>query len=374
MNDNRGMNDAIITTGQDLAAETRAFNELLAGVLAKEPQIHEVDDPPATRAARERGAGPFPAPVRLPEGINANVPGRAGPIPVRVFTPPQVDGVYLHLHGGGWTLGSADAQDPLLWALARAARLAVVSVDYRLAPEHPYPAGPDDCEDAARWLTGHAAAEFGTDRLTIGGESAGAHLAVLTLLRLRARGALQRAFRAAHLAFGAYDASLTPSARLWGERNLVLSTPVMTWFWDQFLPGLDPEQRRDPGISPLYADLRDLRRTGTGPPRRLSGRRRGLNGSRRGAAQPGWITPRAHRLRKADVAKSGAGEPECDHRPSCRAGPVGDGVGGWPSLPDPPSPSSSPVCCTPSGTPSPRGCPTARPGSRCSASGRPWSG
>lgn len=258
MNDNRRMNDAIITTGQDLAAETRAFNELLAGVLAKEPQIHEVDDPPATRAARERGAGPFPAPVRLPEGINATVPGRAGPIPVRVFTPPQVDGVYLHLHGGGWTLGSADSQDPLLWGLACAAHLAVVSVGYRLAPEHRYPAGPDDCEDAARWLTAHAAAEFGTDRLTIGGESAGAHLAVLTLLRLRDRGGLQRAFRAAHLAYGAYDASLTPSARLWGERNLVLSTPVMTWFWDQFLPGLDPEQWRDPGISPLYADLRDL--------------------------------------------------------------------------------------------------------------------
>jgi acetyl esterase len=258
ISDNRGMSDAITTTGQDLAAETRAFNEALADLLAKEPQIHEVDDPAATRAARESGAGPFPAPVRLPEGINRTVPGRAGGIPVRVFTPPQVDGVYLHLHGGGWTLGSADAQDPLLWALARAARLAVVSVDYRLAPEHPYPAGPDDCEDAARWLTGHSSAEFGTDRLSIGGESAGAHLAVLTLLRLRDNGGLQRAFRAAHLAFGAYDASLTPSSRLWGDRNLVLSTPIMAWFWDQFLPGLDPEQRRDPGISPLYADLRDL--------------------------------------------------------------------------------------------------------------------
>jgi acetyl esterase len=242
----------LITTGADVAEQTRAFNQTLDETLATVPQHHEVDDPPAIRAARARGDGPFPAYVRLKEGEDRTIPVRAGAVPVRVFTPPVVRGVHLHMHGGGWTLGTAAGQDAILWRLAQGAEVAVVSVEYRLAPEHPFPAGPDDCEDAARWLIAAAPREFGTDRLTIGGESAGAHLAALTLLRL---GPLVGAFRGAQLTFGAFDLSMTPSTRLWGERNLVLSTPVMRWFIDQFLPGMSPEERRDPGISPLYADL-----------------------------------------------------------------------------------------------------------------------
>ena len=242
----------LITTGADAAAQTRAFNERLAEILATVPQVHEVNDAAESRAARARGEGAFPAPGRLPEGKDRTVPGRAGDIPARVFTPPTARGVYLHIHGGGWVLGAADAQDAMLWGLARAAEIAVVSVGYRLAPEHPYPAGADDCEDAARWLIANAAREFGTDRLSIGGESAGANLAVVTLLRL---GDLAGVFRAAQLTFGAYDLSMTPSQRLWGERNLVLSEPIMRWFCEQYLPGTGLEERRNPGISPLYADL-----------------------------------------------------------------------------------------------------------------------
>jgi acetyl esterase/lipase len=245
----------LITTGADVAEQTRAYNQTLSETLASLPAHHELDDPPASRAARARGEGPFPAPVTLEEGEDRMIPGRAGGVPLRVFTPPVVRGVYLHIHGGGWTLGTAGGQDILLWRLARAAEVAVVSVGYRLAPEHPYPAGPDDCEDAARWLVDGTVREFGTDRLTIGGESAGAHLAVVTLLRLGARAA---AFRAAQLTFGAYDLSMTPSQRQWGDLNLSLSTPIMAWFYDQFLPKLSSEERRRPDISPLYADLRGM--------------------------------------------------------------------------------------------------------------------
>jgi acetyl esterase/lipase len=131
----------------------------------------------------------------------------------------------------------------------------VVSVDYRLAPEHPYPAGPDDCEAAALWLVQNALADFGTTRLWIGGESAGAHLAMVTLLRLRDRHGL-KPFTGANLVYGCYDLSMTPSQRRWGDRNLVLSTPIIEWFAGFFVP--DRARRRDPDVSPLYADLADL--------------------------------------------------------------------------------------------------------------------
>jgi acetyl esterase/lipase len=129
--------------------------------------------------------------------------------------------------------------------------MVVVGTSYRLAPENPYPAGPEDCEAAALWLAQNAASEYGSDRLVIGGGSAGAHLAVVSLLRLRDRHGLQP-FSAADLVFGWYDVGLTPSAAKWGERNLVLSTPIMHWFADYFVP---KERRRDPDVSPLYADL-----------------------------------------------------------------------------------------------------------------------
>ena len=245
----------VATTGLDEIDETRAFNGRLAELLATIPPVHVVDDPVKIRADRERGDGPLPVPVRLDEAVDRTIAGRAGDIPIRMFIPEAVRGVFLHLHGGGWTVGSAAYQDPLLASLAHHAEVAVVSVDYRLAPEHPYPAGPDDCEDAAAWLVGNAQDEFGTDRLVIGGESAGAHLAVSALLRLRDRHGVTGAFRAAQLVFGAYDLSMTPSARRWGDRNLILSGPVIRWFTDQFVPGRSPEERRDPEISPLYADL-----------------------------------------------------------------------------------------------------------------------
>ncbi len=241
-------------------AEARAFNEQLERLLAAQPSIHTIPVAVSRRVRRE-GAGIFPPPVYLPRARDLTIPSRGGDLRLRVIAPDAAPtGVYLHIHGGGWTFGAADMQDPLLWSIVQATGLVAVSVDYRLAPEHPSPAGPDDCEDAARWLLERGAAELGApvDRLTLGGESAGAHLSVLTLLRLRDRHGIRGAFRATNLVFGAYDGSMLPSARLWGDRYLVLSMPVMEWFTSGFLPGLDLEARRAPAVSPLYADLRDM--------------------------------------------------------------------------------------------------------------------
>jgi len=194
--------------------------------------------------------------VRSARATTRTVSGPAGPLSLRVILPEGgARGVFLHLHGGGWALGAADHQDPLLVAVADTLGVVAVSVEYRLAPEHPFPAGPDDCEAAARWLVEHCDAEFGTRRLLIGGESAGAHLAALTLVRLRDHHGITGAFAGANLVFGVYDVGQTPSARLWGQRPLVINTPMMRWFADMFTPGMTDEERRAPEVSPLYAPL-----------------------------------------------------------------------------------------------------------------------
>jgi acetyl esterase len=234
--------------------ETREFNEELEATYANLPPTHTVP-PQVTRDARESGAGIFGPVVTVDEAEDRTIPAAHGEVPVRVLVPPgDVRGVYLHIHGGGWVLGRAHHADVRNWHIARHLGVAVVSVDYRLAPEHPYPAGPDDCEGAALWLANNARAEFGADRLLIGGESAGGHLAATTLLRMRDKHGYAD-WVAANLVYGVYDLTPPPSARNWGERNLVLSTPTMMWFYDCFVGDRD---RQDPEISPLYADLRGM--------------------------------------------------------------------------------------------------------------------
>jgi acetyl esterase/lipase len=247
-------------TDEDCVAETLAFNEHFRATAASRPARGRTLDAATLASLRRNRLGGDVPPVRLPQGRDRVV---AGGVRVRVFLPGRVDGVYLHIHGGGWVFGSADGQDQRLWALAEQARLAVVSVEYRLAPEHPFPAGPDDCEAAARWLVDHAAAEFGTERLLIGGESAGAHLSVVTLLRLRDRHGITGAFRAAHLLFGPYDLSMTPSQRSFGSQPLLSNTDTLRGSYELFTPGLDAERRRDPEVSPLFADPAGL------PPARI---------------------------------------------------------------------------------------------------------
>jgi acetyl esterase/lipase len=152
-------------------------------------------------------------------------------------------------------LGSSEQQDPMLERIADNTGLAVVSVEYRLAPECPYPAGPDDCESAAAWLVKNAKAEFGSDTLTIGGESAGGHLSAVTVLRMRDRYGYT-GFRGANFVYGAFDLSMTPSQLAFGDRRLVLRTIDMQQFYNAYLPTVT--DRRVADISPLYGDLTGL--------------------------------------------------------------------------------------------------------------------
>jgi len=242
---------------QDLA-EARALNAQVEALLATVPSIHTLTAP-VIRQARRDGKGAFPPPVYLDEAKTIEVPGRAGPIKVRVVRPTtKAAGIYLHIHGGGWVLGAHDMQDVLLKEVAGAGFVAA-SIDYRLAPEHPYPAGPDDCEDAVVHLLEHGPKMFDAPaHFVIGGESAGGHLAVVTLVRLRDKHPNLPKIAGANLVYGCFDLSQTPSQRSWGDRNLILSSLIMDWFGDAFLPNIPKDERRDPDISPLYANLRDM--------------------------------------------------------------------------------------------------------------------
>ena len=286
-------------------AEARSFNEALAEVLAEQPQLHTVP-PERSRRARREGRSVWPQPVFLSQARDLSVRGRSGAIRVRVLAPEEkATGVYLHIHGGGWVLGCCDEQDDLLWALVEATGLCAVSVDYRLAPEHPYPAGPDDCEDAAVWLLDRGLTELDVpDRIAIGGESAGAHLAVTTLVRLRDRHGVSGAFQAANLVYGVYDLSGTPSRRNRGDRHPMLSTPDRVWFRRSFTGDRDREELRDPDLLPAPCRAARpaagaLHRWRTRPaPRRLALHGRPLAVGRQPRRAPGLarVDPRLHGL------------------------------------------------------------------------------
>jgi acetyl esterase len=167
-------------------------------------------------------------------------------VPVRVFTPPDMGGSYLHLHGGGFVYGSARLQDERLERLAVACSVGVFSVEYRLAPEYPYPAAPDDCEAVALWL-----AERDAGPLAIGGGSAGANLAVTTLVRLRDRHGFT-GFRAAALSCGVYDLALPHFADT-GDPSLTREelTELIAEYASE-------TPLTSPDLSPAHADLSDL--------------------------------------------------------------------------------------------------------------------
>ena len=240
--------------------ETKRLNaEIIAAHAAQ-------DDPwslpiAEVRARRRRGTQASPAMPRSARAEIVTIDGPGGPLSLRVIRPsstkwPKARGAYLHVHRGGWVWGAADEQDPWLERIADRCGFICLSVEYRLAPEHPYPAALEDCEAAALWLAGPGKAEFGISALTIGGESAGAHLAVMTLLRLRDIHNLPRAFRGANLNAGFFDLGLTPSVRNWGEERLVVNTRDLTTFANDYVrEGID---RRRPDVSPLYADLKGL--------------------------------------------------------------------------------------------------------------------
>jgi acetyl esterase len=223
--------------------------------------IEAAEGPPAhlvpleqARAAHARESAMLSGPgEEVAEVREVEIPGPGGPIPARVYRPlaerASALALVAYFHGGGWVLGTLDAFDSVCRALANASGAVIASIDYRLAPEHPFPAGLDDARAAVRWLAAHAD-DLGADpaRLAIAGDSAGGNLAAVTARRLRDEGGPPLRFQA--LIYPVCDSALnTPSYRLNGS-GFGLSAASMKRYWELYLDGADGTQ---PDASPLRA-------------------------------------------------------------------------------------------------------------------------
>jgi acetyl esterase len=187
------------------------------------------------------------------------IEGPHGAIPIRIYTPTAATpmGTLVFFHGGGWVLGSVDTYDVLCRTIANAAGCVLVSVDYRLAPEHKFPAAPEDCYAATRWVAANAES-LGShpSRIAVGGDSAGGNLAAVVAMMARDRGG--PALRFQLLFYPAISAANdTPSQREFAADGFVLSRADMQWFWNHYLTA--PADRANPYACPNMArDLSNL--------------------------------------------------------------------------------------------------------------------
>jgi acetyl esterase len=202
--------------------EARALPAILAQLTGPGPDVHSVRD--------------------------IEIPGPAGPIPARVYEPAaDPAGTVVYYHGGGWVIGGLDEWDAPLRILAVESGARVVSVDYRLAPEHPFPAAADDSYAAAKWVAAELA---GGAPIVVGGDSAGGNLAAVTALRAREDG-LQIALQV--LIYPVVDSDLsTDHYAQYQDTHFILNTPDMEWFWGHYAP--DPADRAHPDASPMRAE------------------------------------------------------------------------------------------------------------------------
>ena len=196
--------------------------------------------------------GPAPEMARVEEHA---IPTPDGQVPVRVLVPIQRPlGVLVYYHGGGWVTGSIDESDTVARKLAERTSCAVVLVEYRLAPEHPYPAAADDSYAALEWAGHHLSEIARRDApLMVVGDSAGGNLAAVTALRARDRGGPAIALQA--LIYPVTDADFSrPSYDDSGGTpysDQLLSREAMIWYWDHYLP--DQSRRTEAYASPLRA-------------------------------------------------------------------------------------------------------------------------
>jgi len=185
-------------------------------------------------------------PVDIEEVAAVEIPGPAGAIPARRYRDGAAEAIVVYFHGGGWVLGDLEGHDPLCRLLASETVAEVVNVNYRHAPEDPFPAAVDDAYAALEWAAGEAAGR----PIVVAGDSAGGNLAAAVALRARDEGGPEIALQA--LLYPVLDVDLTTASYdAYGEGHLLLRDD-MAWFVDKYLT--DPAQRAHPYVAPLRAE------------------------------------------------------------------------------------------------------------------------
>ncbi len=213
-----------------LDAKVRAFLDQMAGM----PELHTLPVAEARQGLEAMAAMQGDAePIAAFE--DRRVPGPAGDIPVRVYTPAGARPlpVLVYFHGGGWVVGSLTTHDGVCRALANRVPAIVVSVDYRLAPEHPFPAAAEDAYAATAWTAANAATIGGdADRIGVGGDSAGGNLAAVTALMARDRGGPRLVHQL--LVYPVTDARFDTPSYVANADGYFLTRDMMRWFWNHY--------------------------------------------------------------------------------------------------------------------------------------------
>jgi acetyl esterase/lipase len=232
--------------------------KLLLDQMAGLPRLEELSVADARKQVERRIAGPLPT-MPVAAVLNRTIPGPGGDLPVRIYTP-NGNGPFpliVFFHGSGFVLCSLDTHDGVCRNFCSAAGCVVVSVDYRLAPEHKFPAGAEDCYAATKWAAEHAhELNANPGRMVIAGDSAGGNLVAVVALMIRDQGG--PALRGQLMIYPVTDhfssghPSYTENAEGYG-----LTAAGMRWFWDHYLNS--ESEASNPLVSPLRArDLRDL--------------------------------------------------------------------------------------------------------------------
>ena len=231
-------------------ASRRAL-ELLAASGRRPLEQGTAEDARALAPARIALTGDGPAMADVRDQV---IPAADGhPVPVRVFVPEQaLRGIAVYVHGGAWVIGSIAESATLIRRLAAGSGYVVVAVDYRLAPEHPYPAALLDTDAVVRWAAQRRQAyALGADApLVLIGDSAGGNLATVAARRARDRGGPDIALQV--LVYPVTNADTATGSYLDPDNQLLVTRNAMVWAWDRYVP--DAAMRRLPDVSPLLAD------------------------------------------------------------------------------------------------------------------------
>src|SRR5438094_6870637 len=238
-----------------MALDPQAANVIDLIIKSGRPAYHTLSPKEARRLFLETRPASTPPAPQLGAVRDVSAEGPLGAIPLRVYRPAGVPDstrlpVHVFFHGGGWVIGDIETHDVVCRQLTAEAGVSVISVDYRLAPEHKFPAAVNDAWAATRWIVAHAA-ELGVDggRLSVGGDSAGGNLAAVVALLARDAGAPAIGLQV--LLYPVTDVSTeTASYRECGEGYL-LTLDSMRWFFDQYLKS--PAEATDWRLSPLRA-------------------------------------------------------------------------------------------------------------------------